>query len=98
MDGSIFDAYLLHDARLALGESDVTARFVLDELDLDLPSLTAGFIIVIIVIVGGIALALTLGAAALDGTAVLQVVVLLVGVGVVADDFGRLRRRRGQSM
>lgn len=93
----MFDAYLLHDARLALGESDVTARFVLDELDLNLPSLTAGFIIVVIVIVGGIALALTLGAAALDGTAVLQVVVLLVGVGVVADDFGRLRRRRGQS-
>jgi hypothetical protein len=44
--------YLLHDARFPLGECDVTARLVRDELDLDLASLTTSLLIVVIVVVG----------------------------------------------
>lgn len=46
-------SYLLHDARLALGEGDVPTRLVLNELDIDLPSLAAWFVVVIVVVVGG---------------------------------------------
>jgi hypothetical protein len=45
------DSHLLHDACLSLGKGDVTARLVLDELDLDLPPLTAALLVIIIVIV-----------------------------------------------
>ena len=44
--------YLLHDARFPLGECDVTARLVRDELDLDLASLATSLLIVVIVVVG----------------------------------------------
>ena len=43
---------LLHDAGLALGESDVAARLVADELDLDLAALAAALLVVVIVVVG----------------------------------------------
>lgn len=52
---------LLHDTRLALGEGDVATRLVLDELDLDLPALTAGLLFIVVVGVVGT----TLGAAIL---------------------------------
>lgn len=53
--------YLLHDASLALGEGDVSARLVLDELDLNLPALAAGLVVIVVVVVGS--RARTLGAA-----------------------------------
>jgi hypothetical protein len=42
---------LLHDARLSLGESDVTARFVLNEFNLNLSPLAAALLIVVVVVV-----------------------------------------------
>lgn len=45
--------YLLHDASLPLGEGDVPTRLVLDELDLNLSSLTATLLVIIVIIVGG---------------------------------------------
>ena len=44
---------LLHDAGLALGEGDVAARLVADELELDLAALAAALLVVVIVVVGG---------------------------------------------
>lgn len=43
---------LLHDSSLALGECDVATRLVADELDLDLATLAAALVVVIIVIFG----------------------------------------------
>ena len=42
--------YLLHDTSLALGEGDVPTRLVLDELDLNLSSLAAGLVIIVVVV------------------------------------------------
>lgn len=44
---------LLHDTGLALGECDVATRFIGDELDLNLSSLTSGLVIIIVIVVGG---------------------------------------------
>ncbi len=44
---------LLHDTGLSLGEGDMTARLVRNELDLNLSSLTTGLIIVIVIVVRG---------------------------------------------
>ena len=44
---------LLHDAGLALGESDVTTRLVLDELDLNLSPLATWLVVVVVIVVGG---------------------------------------------
>jgi hypothetical protein len=44
-------SYLLHDSSLALGESDVSTRLILNELDFNLSSLATGFVIVVVVIV-----------------------------------------------
>lgn len=46
-------ANLFHYTSLPFGEGDVTARLVLDELDVDFPSLATRLVIVIIIIVGG---------------------------------------------
>lgn len=70
--------YLLHDTSLALGKGNVTTRLVLDELDLNLSSLAAGLVVVVIVVVGS-------GARALDA-AVLHAE---LAIAVVVD-----RRRR----
>jgi hypothetical protein len=63
---------LLHDAGLSLGEGDVTARLVLDELDLDLSSLAAGLVVVVVIVVGGCSVggALPLDASLFGGNAV----------------------------
>ena len=45
--------YLLHDASFALGEGDVPTRLVLNEFDINLPTFTAGLIVIIVVIIGG---------------------------------------------
>lgn len=44
--------HLLHDAGLALGEGDVAARLVGDELDLNLAALAAALLVVVIVVIG----------------------------------------------
>jgi len=44
--------HLLHNTSFALGESYVSPRFVLDELDLNLSSLATRLVIVIVVVVG----------------------------------------------
>lgn len=44
---------LLHDSRLPLGKSNVAARLVADELDLNLATLPAALLIIIVVVVGG---------------------------------------------
>lgn len=45
--------YLLHDASFPLGEGDVSTRLVLNELDVNLATLSAGFVVVVVVIIGG---------------------------------------------
>lgn len=77
-------AHLLHDASLALGEGDVAARLVLDELDLNLPPLATGLVVVVIVVVGSRARAL--GAAIRIGLGESAVAV----VGDVVSGRGRL--------
>ena len=42
--------YLLHDAGLALGKGNVATRLVLDELDLNLATLAAGLVVVVVVL------------------------------------------------
>lgn len=59
------DCYLLHDASLALGEGNVPTRFVLNELDVNLPSLATGLVVVIVIVVGGRADARTFDASVL---------------------------------
>lgn len=76
---------LLHDAGLALGEGDVAARLVANELDLDLAALAAALVVVVIVVVGS-AGAGALDAATLDGSIAIadgMRVVKVVGRGVV---------------
>jgi hypothetical protein len=64
--------YLLHDAGLSLGEGNVTTRLVLDELDLDLSSLAARLVVVVVIVVGGRSVggALSLDASLFRGNAV----------------------------
>ena len=57
------ETYLLHDTSLSLGKGDVTARFVLNEFDLDFSSLATRLIVIIVVVIGGGA-----GSRALDAT------------------------------
>lgn len=84
------DAYLLHDTGLALGEGDVTARLVLDELDLNLATLAAALLVVIVVVVGSITGASALGATGLYGAiAVLELVVVVIIGGGIVNDVGR---------
>lgn len=67
--------YLLHNTSLTLGKGNVTTRLVLDELDLDLATLTARLVIVIVVVLGAHAAAL--GTAGVSAVArLLQVVVV----------------------
>lgn len=67
--------YLLHDTRLALGEGNVAARLVLDELDLNLPALAAGLVIVVVVVVGRRALAFGAPGRVADAEGAIAVVV-----------------------
>lgn len=45
------ESYLLHDSSLALGERNVSARFVADKLDLNLATLATALLVVIVVVV-----------------------------------------------
>ena len=65
--------YLLHDTSLALGESNMATRLILDELDLNLPALAARLVVVIVVVVGSGAR--TLDAAVLHAHGAIAVVV-----------------------
>jgi hypothetical protein len=82
--------YLLHDAGLPLAECDMSTRLVLDELDLNLSSFTAGLVIVVVVIVCG-RRTRTLGATAFTKSTVAvadRVVVTRRVSWVVIGDFG----------
>ena len=59
---------LLHDACLSFGKGDVTTRLILDEFDLNLPSLTSWLVVIIVVVVGGSTDARTFGASILDSS------------------------------
>lgn len=88
--------YLLHDTSLALGEGDVPTRLVLDELDLNLSSLAAGLVIIVVVVVGSGAR--TLDAAVLHAHGAIAVVVdrrrrVLVVLGDFAGHGGESRQR-----
>jgi len=48
----LMPAHLFHDARLPFRKSDVTARLILDELDLDLSPLATRLIVIVVIIVG----------------------------------------------
>lgn len=50
--------HLLHNTGLPLGESNMPTRLILNKLDLDLATLTAGLVIIIIFVVGAHAVAL----------------------------------------
>ena len=66
--------YLLHDTGLPLGKGNVATRLVLNELDLDLAALTAGLVIIVVVVLGAHAAAL--GAAGVSAvTGLLEVIV-----------------------
>ena len=73
--------HLLHDTGLALGKGDVAARLVLDELDLDLPALAAGLVVIVVVVVLG-------GTRALGATVRISLEECAV-VGQVVVDVGR---------
>ena len=47
-----YGANLLHDPGLPLGKGDVTTRLVLDEFDINLPSLATWLVVIIIIIIG----------------------------------------------
>lgn len=69
--------YLLHDTGLALGEGDVATRFITNKLDLDLATLTAALLIVIIIVVGDTS------ARALDATGLVGGSVAIADMGIV---------------
>lgn len=75
--------YLLHDTGLALREGDVATRLILDELDLDLAALTAGLVIVVVVVLGAHATAL--GAAVVRAVAGLLQVIMTRREFLLAD-------------
>lgn len=62
MQSARLATYLLHDASFALREGNVPSRLVADELNLNLTTLAATLLVIIIVIVG------SAGALALDST------------------------------
>lgn len=79
--------YLLHNASLPLGEGDMAARLVGDELNLNLATLASTLLVIVIVVVGntraGALDTARLGAAIADSMAVVEIVgrrlVVLVG-------------------
>lgn len=78
--------YLLHDAGFPLGEGDVPSRFVLDELDVNLPPLATGFVVIVIVVVRSSADARSLDASRIGVAIAGERVVgarAVVGIGVL---------------
>ena len=61
---------LLHNASLAFGEGDVPSRFVLDELDVNLPSFATGLVIIVVIIVSSSTHARPLDAARVSAVAI----------------------------
>ena len=70
--------YLLHDSSLALGESDVATRLVLDELDFDLSALATGLFFVYLVVTHA-----TLGGAVVSSAVTGGLLQLVLGRGRV---------------
>lgn len=67
-------AYLLHDTSLTLGEGDVATRLVLDELDLDLASLTTLTLVIVVVVVASGGHSSALGTASFGAVAGREVI------------------------
>lgn len=80
---------LLHDTGLSLGEGDVSPRLVLDELDLNLSSLPARLVIIIVVVVGSRTRTLraSIGVASQRAVAVADIVVAWRWVLIVVGNF-----------
>lgn len=70
---------LLHDTSLSFGESDVTTRLVLDELDFDLSPLAARLVVVVVIVVGGCGIG---GALSLDASLFGRNAVVVGGRGI----------------
>lgn len=77
--------HLLHDASLALGEGDVAARLVADELDLNLATFAAALLVLLLLLFGRV------------GAGALNAAVLIDSSGAIADGMGlvELGGRRG---
>lgn len=89
--------YLLHDTSLPLGEGDVATRLILNKLDLNLAALTAGLVVIIIVVLGAHAVAL--GATGIGAVASLLQLIMLTGGEFLVDGShvghdGRRKKRR----
>lgn len=94
-DGERWQTYLLHNTSFALGKGDVPARFVADELNLNLPTLAAALLVIVVVVVAAGHGPRALDAATLLGAAIAilrlfevgwrRLVVLIRDVGHVAN-------------
>ena len=60
---------LLHDPSFPLGEGNVTTRLVLDEFDLDLSSLTASLLVIVIIVIACLRHSRTLCASRIEAVA-----------------------------
>ena len=78
-DGGLGTTDLLHDASFPLGEGNVATRLVADELDLNLATLAAALLVLVILVVGGRG-SLALDTARLGGSSV-AIAVRLVELG-----------------
>ncbi len=86
---------LLHDPSLAFRKGYVPSRFILDELDVDLPPFTPWLVIVVIIIVSCSAHARPLDAAGIGAVAIVgRVETRRMGVWIGDVGHGKLRRRR----
>lgn len=72
---------LLHDTGLPLRKCNVTTRLVGDKLDLDLPALATGLIVIIVVVVGW--------PLALDATSIIAWEGVRIGGGLLLEGGGR---------
>ena len=85
---------LLHDSCLTLRKGDVSTRFVLDKLDVNLSPLAPGLVVVVIIIIGGSAHARTLDTSSVCTVAIVgRVEAGRVGVGIGDVGHDRLRPR-----
>lgn len=83
-DHSTARPHLFHDPRFPLGKGNVATGLVLDELDVDLPPLPTGLIVIVVIVVAG-----STEARALDAAILLRTVPIAGRQAIVLDG-GRL--------